>query len=58
MHQGTVGGARAKTDKTFNPEVPADLAKSDSMDLSKLRVAVEPRVPDKPFPEKDISLEI
>jgi hypothetical protein len=38
--------------------VPADLAKSDSMDLSKLRVAVEPRVPDKPFPEKDISLEI
>ncbi|MGY6637255.1 MAG: MobF family relaxase [Erythrobacter sp.] len=47
-----------KTDKTFNPEVPADLAKSDSMDLSKHRVAVEPRVPDKPFPEKDISLEI
>lgn len=47
-----------KTNKTFNPEVPADLAKSDSMDLSKHRVAVEPRVPDKPFPEKDISLEI
>jgi conjugative relaxase-like TrwC/TraI family protein len=35
-----------------------NLAKSDSMDLSKHRVAVEPRVPDKPFPEKDISLEI
>lgn len=52
------GAGPGKTDKTFNPEVPADLAKSDSMDLSKLRVAVEPRVPDKPFPEKDISLEI
>lgn len=52
------GSAPGKTDKTFNPEVPADLAKPDSMDLGKLRVAVEPRVPDKPFPEKDISLEI
>jgi ATP-dependent exoDNAse (exonuclease V) alpha subunit len=49
---------KGRTDKTFNPEVPADLLKSDSMDLSKLRVAVEPRIPDKPFPEKDISLEI
>ncbi len=49
---------KGRTDKTFNPEVPADLLKSDSMDLSKLRVAVEPRVPDKPFPQKDISLEI
>jgi hypothetical protein len=52
------GSTPSKTDKTFNPEVPADLAKPDSMDLGKLRVAVEPRVPDKPFPEKDISLEI
>lgn len=51
-------GGKGRTDKTFNPEVPADLLKSDSMDLTKLRVAVEPRVPDKPFPEKDISLEI
>lgn len=49
---------RGKSDKTFSPEVPADLARPDSMDLSKHRVAVEPRVPDKPFPEKDISLEI
>lgn len=49
---------KGRTDKTFNPEVPADLLKSDSMDLTKLRVAVEPRIPDKPFPEKDISLEI
>lgn len=52
------GAGRDKSDKTFNPEVPADLAKPNSMDLSKHRVAVEPRVPDKPFPEKDISLEI
>lgn len=52
------GAGRGKSDKTFNPEVPVDLAKPDSMDLSKHRVAVEPRVPDKPFPEKDISLEI
>ena len=52
------GAGRGKSDKTFNPEVPADLARPDSMDLSKHRVAVEPRVPDKPFPEKDISLEI
>lgn len=52
------GAGQGKTDKKFNPEVPTDLAKSYSMDLSKHRVAVEPRVPDKPFPEKDISLEI
>ena len=52
------GAGTGRADKTFNPEVPADLVKSDSMDLSKLRIAVEPRVPDKPFPEKDISLEI
>lgn len=49
---------KGPADKTFNPDLPADLVKSDSMDLSKLRIAVEPRVPDKPFPEKDISLEI
>jgi len=52
------GAGQGKSDKTFNPEVPADLVKPDSMDLGKHRVAVEPRVPDKPFPEKDISLEI
>jgi conjugative relaxase-like TrwC/TraI family protein len=52
------GAGMRRADKTFNPKVPADLVKSDSMDLSKLRIAVEPRVPDKPFPEKDISLEI
>ena len=44
--------------KEFNPTPPADLVKPDSMDLSKLRVPVEPRMPDKPFPEKDISLEL
>ncbi|MGB3472116.1 MAG: MobF family relaxase [Erythrobacter sp.] len=44
--------------KDFNPVVPADLVKKDSMDLGKLRVATEPRTPDLPFPEKDKSLEI
>lgn len=41
----------------FNPTLPPDHDRK-SMDLTHLRVAVEPRTPDLPFPEKDIGLEL
>ena len=41
----------------FNPALPPELDRK-AMDLTQLRVAVEPRAPDLPFPEKDIGLEL
>ena len=47
----------SNSDKPFNPTPPPE-NKPDSMNLGDLRVQVEPRLPDLPFPEKDISLEL
>ena len=51
-------GKSGGPEPTFNPTPPRDLVNDPSLDLSKLRVPVEPRGPDIPFPEKDLGLEL
>ena len=51
---GRTGGA----EPVFNPVPPAHSARDPSLDLTRLRIEVEPRGPEIPFPEKDLGLEL
>ena len=51
------GGAGAHGPK-FDPIPPRDFDKDPALNLKSLRVEVEPRAPDLPFPEKDLGLEL
>ena len=51
------GGAGTHAPK-FDPIPPPDFDRDPALNLESLRVQVEPRPPDLPFPEKDLGLEL